>query len=352
MNEKNFKPKFDMLELEIPIEAVYNYDENKFNLQYQDGKLISLTYQQKVPFFYRVSLNLPQQRAYLSFSGKTLLENYPEKITYENFNTCIENINKKNVCKLSAEMIRQEGVVLKCDVTEDIIYEAPASEIYTNLSLTNNYKYTLTDFRRTQFAIISNNVTPRCKSRLVVYNKNKEMERQSEFLSEVKNAKSQTNYFKDKLRLELNLSSKDRIRKWCDIEGETTLKKILKIDSDPISNFLESTIREGSSVEKIKLHSSNMKDVEHLLVLAFHNWELTEVEKTLREVSCRGTNIKQKMVPYQILHDKIFHKPLDDVDRTFHKMLSDYLKYMVNQTLKSSEGNSNNLLAIYRNHKN
>lgn len=344
------KNRFDRLEIEIPTRAIKIIDENAFHIDLLEGFIEKYSYFQNEPFFYRVCFRPAYMTSFVEFSGKALLNYYPELIHSGNLNACINNINKQGICSLDYDLILQKGVVTSCDVTCDIQTKVTVKEIYNNISIKKNRNYSITDINKNMFAIVSNNVTKNKKSRLVVYGKGTEIQKakNKSFRQTVTNCEEQLQYFEDKIRLELNLNSKDRIRHYFKIDSETLLTEVLNSIEDPIKQFLSDSIAEDHSLSSVKKESNNIKELGQLLVLMYHNFDISEVEKTLREISGRGTKITEKMIPFIKLRDRIKFQPMDNLDAIY---LAEMRKHLVRMVIRISGLPDNiqpsNLLSIY-----
>jgi hypothetical protein len=122
---------------------------------------------------------------------------------------CLENINNLGICKLDVEPIIEHSQVLKCDVTQDVPYENLSqltSKIVRGIKNHQKYSYRQDGSNLT----INNNVsTPNRKVRLVIYDKDEEMVMSAnrEFLKSTNNPERVLDYFKNKIRFEMNMNS-------------------------------------------------------------------------------------------------------------------------------------------------
>ena len=329
--------KFDRLEIEFPFTSVEIVEENMFSIINKEGEISCLSYIQKLPYYYRLTILPSKYKAYLEFTGKALLEEYPNLIEEENLYQCLTNINNNLSFHLNIDEIISDGIVTKADVTYDISSRTPIKEIYKNLSLTNFKRYIITDLRDNQFAIKTTGANKRSQTRLVVYDKSIEIKTNKEFLQSIKNTREQLQYFSDKIRLELNLESKDRIRYFLDIEGETTIFKVLSSSADPIEKFLNMAIADNKELMSLKSYSQDMKDLYRLLLLCLCNWDLSYIERFIREFSHPRSNIKKMLKPFIGLKERITIKVLTPEDDKNLITISQYLKYLIHESLPQRE---------------
>lgn len=297
--------RFDMLRLSIPNEIV-QFDSTKFKCTEVDGQTISWKYEQKQPFYYSVYIDENIRTTYLEFSGKALLNSYPELIDMSNFSCCIENINAYNVIYMPPMEVLRTAMVLRCDVSCDISTGCTISDIYSNLQLANNKTYSVTTSAHTRFTIENTAVTTRCKERLLVYDKHEEMKKRknSSFLQAIPNAEEIKEYYKDKIRLELNIKSTDRLQHFFHT-SDFRLTTILNSEADPIGAFLNNAIAKEKGTDILKKYSYRLRDAERLLMLCLCNYDMTTIEKTIREIVGPKRSIKNIMKPYRALYASI-----------------------------------------------
>ena len=328
-----------MFELIIPLSAINGIDEKKFSVKSKEEKKITYTYVQKQPFYYRLNINLEQELAYLKFTGKSLLNSYPDLINIDNFHECIKNINDFKVCSLDADIILKDSIVRKCDVTTDLIVEKPVKELRNGISLSNYRKYCLTDYRPTQFAITNTVITNHCKTRMVIYGKGEEMHSRlnKPFLQSITNADYQLKYFENKIRFEVNLKSQDRVNLFFNTKSPS-LEFVLDSDIDPIETFINKTIEPSDALNRVKIHSNNMKELEKTTVLCLCNLDLDKVERLMRSMYGDKTHISRAMKPYKEIFQKVNSERLYEATGYNVEEICNAVKFMVTSTLPDKGG--------------
>ena len=188
------------------------------------------------------------------------------------------------------------SVVVKCDVTFDIAWDGISNFTeYVRNNLTNYQKYICRRLKNGNLVIEKNVTTRQYKKRLEIYDKGSEM-------SLIKN-RSFRNYYFDgdnpfigMCRFELNLNSKNQIRKSLCV-SDCILHNVLASMQNPIVDFLnEILIKNDDSVEVSDWKSYQMK-----LVLEDCNYDLQMVEAKLRQYYSKGNNFFKIMKPYREL---------------------------------------------------
>jgi len=289
--------KFDKLKIITKISYIRLINKDKFIKNEINGHIESWTYKCDSPFSLLIKKNRKDDELVIEFTGKILLDKYPDLIGMDNIRLCLENINDHHICKLDINGILSDSYVTKCDVTIDVHctdLERLATQIKENIC--NHKKYMC---KRTRENIeITNCVTTRnLKTRCIIYDKYNEINRPGnrEFLRHVKNKDEMLNYFKGRIRFELNLNSKQLIRQHLGI-ADTNLSSVLNSAKNPIIDFFSKIlINETEGPTSI----NSLRDYERLLLINQCEYDMSKVEAIVRNYSSPKTSIKQIMAPYQ-----------------------------------------------------
>lgn len=343
------KLTFDRLRLSIPNEFVEIIDNSVFTSTISGEGIIKRTlFEQTSPFFYRILTEYGKNTTTVEFNGKSLLDDYPSLINHTNISKCFENINKQRVCYIDYEQALQTAYVLQCDVTCDVSSEHTVQELYNKINLSSSKKWCIRDVTCNRFTIESTVTTKRIKSRMVIYDKEEEMNRKSNyaFLNSVSNPDIQLTYFKEKLRFELNLNSIDRIRHFFKFE-QTKLTDLLYSTADPIGQFLHEALTCNNPLSTAIDKSRNLRDLEHLLLLAVCGFDLKNVELVIRDMYGSSRSIKRAKEAYCTLLTQVKVKtpyPLCDPD--FNEIRG-RLQCMLAKAFEINDSSSANLTNIY-----
>lgn len=298
-------PRFDYFKLCLPSKSVDIVDMEAFNKTLTgDGQLAYLKFKQKTPFSYEIIVDLSRNETYVSFSGKVLLDDYPNLISRANIETCFNHINMDNICHIHSSAI-SEAIVMESDITADIEYDGGMMNLIDSLIL--NHNYTITKKGVNRFYIQNTFVTHRKRECLVVYDKAKELSLKSNsaFLETVRNKNEQIKYFSNKIRLELNLRSKDRLLKYFH-NNPPTLQSILNSNIDPLSIFLEQAIGNKNIIEDyLEEYPMRLREVEHLLMLTLFGFDLKNLEKFVKKLTSNRSSIFNRMRPYRDIYERL-----------------------------------------------
>ena len=83
---------FDRFKLSLPISSVQILKPDEFSIQLsKPGVESSMKYEQKQPFYYQIFVNFNKNTVCVEFSGKALLEEYPNLINVSNISSCFTN---------------------------------------------------------------------------------------------------------------------------------------------------------------------------------------------------------------------------------------------------------------------
>ena len=287
---------FDRLKLICSLDVVENINERDFQAIVMDGDITSYKYQQDTPFYLLIRKDYLHGESVIEFTGKILLDRYPELINRDNIRYCIEQLNALGICEIDTERLLQTAKVAKCDVTKDVT----STEIKEIISQT---KQNLTNYDKWEVEKYPNGIclrnkvtTDRYKKRVCIYDKGKELKQQtnSSFLLSLHQSQRLLDYFQDKVRFELNIGTMVQV------------KRLLKIDDNSLIDVLNSAANPLLSVidEALKTHTdsrqhTDFKDYVNSLILTDNHNDLAELEAKIRALTPKGTVIKRKMQPYR-----------------------------------------------------
>lgn len=288
--------QYDKLKLICPFDVVENVNERVFQTIVRDGQLTSYKYHQDTPFYLLIRKDFINNESVVEFTGKILLDRYPELINRDNIRYCIEQINRLGICEIDTDRLFQTAIVAKCDITKDI----PSTQIKDIISQT---KQNLSNYDKWEVEKYSNGIcirnkvtTDRYKKRVCIYNKERELSAQSNttFLNAVKNPSTLLDYFNGKVRFELNIGTMEQVRRYLQIT-DNSLNKVLTSTANPILSVLDEALKKDTDTKQHTI----FKDYVYSLILADNNNDLAELEAKVRALSPKGTIIKRKMKPYR-----------------------------------------------------
>ena len=278
----------DKIKVISSLDNVTIIDESKFESTEKNGKLLNQSYTITEPYEVYVELDYQENELVVECTGKILRDDYPRLINRDTIRDCFNNINKLDVCYLNVDAIMADGQVCKIDVTKDIKCEDCKA-------LTNDLRASISNFNKYLPRVINNNCvieknvkTKVCKKRLTVYEKGHELmlAQNKLFLYTLKDPESLLEYFKGRVRFELNLNSKSQIRKSLNI-GDTLINSVLNSNENPILAFVLDVI--DTPVEQPQLTS--YKEYLDYLVLQDNDFDLAKTQakiKALRPTARMG----------------------------------------------------------------
>ena len=137
-----------------------------------------------------------------------------------------------------------------------------------------------------------------------------------EFLSSLCDKKAALNYFKGKVRFEMNLNSKEQLRQTLHI-ASTTIEAVLGSTANPIWEFLDGVIEEHHADTQ---HAS-LAELKNRLLLEHCGGDLAKVEALLRAYCSPNTHISQAMKPYRALAAKLSDNLSPSLKQTLRSLL-------------------------------
>ena len=288
--------QFDRLKLICPLDVVENINERDFQTIVMDGDITSYKYQQDTPFYLLIRKDFIHNESVIEFTGKILLDRYPELINRDNIRYCIEQINRLGICEIGTERLLQTAKVAKCDVTKDVT-STEIKEIITQTkqNLTNYDKWEVEKYPN-GICLRNKVTTDRYKKRVCIYDKGKELKQQtnSSFLLSLHQSKRLLDYFQDKVRFELNIGTMVQVKRLLKID-DNSLIEVLNSTANPILSVIDEALKKHKDS---RLHT-DFKDYVNSLILADNHNDLAELEAKIRALTPKGTVIKRKMQPYR-----------------------------------------------------
>lgn len=326
--------KFDRFRLSLPSDFVEILKADEFTHVLKYGEVTHLKYEQKTPFYYQIMIDTTKNRTYLEFSGKCLLENYPDLISTSNISECFANINHYEICHIDPTVAVEYATVCQCDVTADISYSGSMRELHNNLMIRNNRSYAVTVLTSNRFSIQNTLSTNRKRERMIVYDKAEEINTKSNqsFLQAISNREDQLEYFSDKIRLELNLNSVDRMRKYLGI-SELSLHSVLNSKADPIEGFLMNALNCEDTLLLLKHKTPKLRSLEHLLLMCLCDFNLSQLERVVRDTIDKNYSITNTMAPYKALYEKVRWNTAQPETEVYFIELRNRIKWAVTKFL-------------------
>lgn len=282
------------MKLTTSIQHITNIDSNTFVCSAKSDKVIYYKYQQKEPFSLLILADYQHNELVLEFTGKVLQDKYPQLLNRDTILYALENINKLNVCTLDTTAILSDAEVVKCDVTTDVTHDINSIIPTIRQNLTNYTKWNVK--RYTNGIVLENTVsTPRYKKRLVIYDKEKEMQMTDNvnFVNRLPDGQAVTDYFRGKVRFELNINTKQQIRQLLNIPNND-LQSVLNATANPLLTVINEAVRYEPQRPKAK----TLRDYERELLLRSCDFDLVKVEAVIRSLFSKNTPIKRAMQPY------------------------------------------------------
>lgn len=295
---------FVKIKLITKIDYVTNININKFMIISKEGNILYYKYKQDKPYNLLFMINYEHNELVLEFTGKILLDKYPNLINQNNIKDCLSQINKLGLCYLDIDAIIHNSEVVKCDVTKDVEFDC-IDRILKNIrpNIVNHNKWKDKPYRGKEGIVLGNIAkTPKHKKRLIIYDKAKELNSadNKEFLLACTNSEEILLYFKNKIRFELNLNTMEQIRLLLNIPNNS-LMSVLNSCGNPILSVIDEALVYSDFQES----PMTLRDYEHSLLLKECNYDLSAVEAKIRTLVSKNTCIKRVMQPYKEVYAQI-----------------------------------------------
>jgi hypothetical protein len=297
---------FDKLKIVADIRAIEVCDESRFEFIEKDGNISSLRYYQEHPFLLKIKVDFECREVVIEFCGKILGKDYPKLISKDTILQCFQAIDALGFCKVDVEAMMDADVV-KCDVTKDIPV-ADVSQVtdYIRGHIRNYQRFVCRKLKNGNVVVDKNVIGRKYKKRMTIYDKGNEMLRMENraFVERY----GLENAFSGMCRFELNLDSKEQIRKSLRI-ADTKLMTVLSAEADPIVDFLDEVAAPQEAVSM-----NDKKSYLTMLVLKDCDYDLEKVEAKMRILyPSKGTSISRVMEPYKAMMERMRIQQESDV---------------------------------------
>ena len=295
---------FDRLELLTSTKHIKGFDESKFQTVSMNGKLQYYRYTQKIPYV-KIRIDYEKDELVIEFTSKISEYGFYNLINESTIYECLCSVPCLEFNGYVEDFI-DDLEVLKCDVTKDVTFnDIRALKRFANSNLKNYEKWKCSNYPN-GFILRNTASTQRHQRRLVIYNKGNELKlkRNKAFVDEVDNFDDGSfieEYFREKVRFEMNIYTKEQIRKYLGIQ-DCNLMSVLKSDANPILTLLNEILKEPAVNNRV---ISTMKDYHCELTLKDCDYDLGKVEAKIRNLTSKNTSITKMMKPYRELHQRL-----------------------------------------------
>ena len=271
MKHSKITQRGDSITLNINRPSNFTFDKDRFkvsgHIDTNTGEFVhshSPLKQQYLSDQYGVkTISIQDETIELGFSAKILGHNYKEGITLDTISTALDKINELGGMNISVDGILRDSVMRTFDNTYniDLDNKGCVDEYINSLSFgcVGNVKLNAKGY--TDESIILQ-LDTKVKNRMIFYNKEKELLSNSKKFLEHHKGIQIVDDFKDVLRVELNITSQDKMRQNFKLgNGKVRLIDILQSKNNAISqNFARFVDKKLS--EKFLFNYDEMLDME------------------------------------------------------------------------------------------
>ena len=302
------------------IDNIKSINHNSFERITKNEQPLMDKFKMKQPYYLNIKVDYSTSELVIEFTGKILKDNYTQLINQYTIKECLNNINALNICTLDIDSILKDAYVSKIDVSKDIIctdFDTMTKEIR---AIIRNYKKYNVQKMNSNLIISKNVQTRGNKLRLTIYDKHREslLSENKSFINTLSDPEKYLSYFQDKARFELNINSKEKIRKCLNIE-HLDITSVLSSTTNPIIDYLNSVCKEDLSYRFAK----SLRDYERIQTIVSCNYEEEQIENLVRSFSSPKTHISQAMQPYRELLGNLKNHKKEGILSNLTKLLSE-----------------------------
>lgn len=289
--------KFDKLKIIAPISAIEGYKDNpRIETTIQGGEVIRYKFNHNHPLLHVIATP-KEDKVSIEFTGKILGERYPSLINQETIRECFDRICNVVPFNLDTDCILQNGEVIQCDVTCDLGFSnlnQLREVIYSHL----NYPKWAVQQYHGGIVIAKTVKTSKYKRRLSIYDKGAEMrlKNNTDYIALLDNSDEIESFFQDKIRFELNLTSKQAIRDALNVVNNDIMT-VLQSTVNPI----RSAVFEAINIPTMERQVNTLRDFERLIVLEHFNFELPKLKDSIRKFYKDANGLNKTIKSYREL---------------------------------------------------
>lgn len=264
----------------------------KFNPKYKsNGEIRNKYYNSKdddrlIP--YNLYIGISDKSLTLEFSSKILLDDYPKLITKDTFKQCLENINQLDICTLDADSIANDCYFTKVHVTNDIKYPFTDNVLDSLNSNVNDYRrYQWEHYRKDGIRFKKDVKSISCKESIVMYNKEKEIINNVDFLSILSKPNEVIDYFDGVTRFEMELDKPKKICKALNIDT-THISKVFNSKENPLLVQFNKIF--GIGEIKDRQYIANYETYAMDAIIEKHNGDIKKIEQEMKDLHVYSSN--------------------------------------------------------------
>lgn len=320
---------FDKIKIKCDYKYLIDKNSNKFNtnINLKTGEIkseyFSSKYDNEMPYNLYIAIDHYHRKLTIEFSSKVLLDDYPKLISKNTIRQCFENINKLDICTLDIDGILNNSVVTDIDVTVDKTFDLTHDVLNSLDRNVNNYRKYRWEHYENEGMRFSNDVKSKdCQESILIYNKFKEINHKTEnkkFLNLLTNKEDVLNYFLDKTRFEINLTTPEKIKRYLNIE-DINLYTVLNSTANPILALYNKIFTKNNAKEL------KYRDFDKLAIIAIiekFGYDRKLIEQELRNLfSSRNGYYNKKKKVDQVYEEIIQNKyPMDNTIEEVRNLL-------------------------------
>ena len=293
---------FDKLKIVTSTKNIKYFDENNFEAIFKNRKLQYYKYKQTIPCELLILINYEKDELVIEFTSKISGVSFLELINEETITSCLLSIKPFLEFNKPIRTMLNYFDVLKCDVTKDVYYnDVSELERYVKSNLSNYDKWKCEKYRG---GFVLKNVvkTSRYKKRLIIYDKEKEVQKvkNKEIVEKLNFDGLVEESFSNTVRFEMNINTKVQIRNLLKI-ADNKLTNVLTSQANPILDLLNEVLKEIPVNSAI----STLKMFQYDAVLKICDYDLSKVEAEFRSRASKNTSITKVMKPYRELYQRL-----------------------------------------------
>ena len=311
---------FDKLKIVTSINYIQNVNLKHFQTIIKNDMVTAYQYQQISPYLLYIEKDIEDNELVIEITGKVLGAQYPELISKDTIQTCFDNINALGICRLETDKILNNAKAVKADITRDINYfDVGVLTKELQSCIKSNRRYTAEN-RKGNFIVEKNVKTNNRKVRLTIYDKEREMNKvdNQRWLQTFGNdiAVGINQYFKGKVRFELNLNSIKAIKDMLSI-SDTSLLSVLNAEANPIMDFLDKILVDNAEARVAK----SVRDLERVALMEKYDNDMRAIEQAIITLKSPKTNLSQAMRPYHLLYNALNQTGSDGIKERLRNLL-------------------------------
>jgi len=293
--------QFDKLMLSVDRKHINLINPHIYEQRVKEGIIIQQVYEQTDPCY--LYLKIKDKKVIIKFSGKLTGSESYKLISQKTINNYLDKVKEIAGVEFTNAKIIQHADVCSCDLTVDCSGATINSLKEEARRGIKNAKWEIKQ-HKTSYELIKKVTTKRNRQRIIVYDKEKEMNRAENRSFIAYAGEGIVEHFKNTIRFELNIYTMQQIRDLLNID-DNKLHNVLNSTANPISDVYDQILAKPTPRPT---NISPYKQFQITKILAHYDNNLSLIEHDIRQAIGRSPRPKIMNEYREVLKHLQYHQ--------------------------------------------